>query len=166
EEVPDRQAAEYYACLLLIVAGICLTGAANELVTLFLSLEVISIPTYVLLYLPRHDNPAQEAALKYFLLSVFASALLLFGFSYLYGLSGTTNIPATIEALMAANPPSDLSQSAGLPGVAQLALVMIVAGLGFRITAMPFHFYAPGVYQGTPTVAAALLSFVTKVAGF
>src|SRR5207253_852200 len=78
DEVPDRQAAEYYACLLLIIAGLCLTGSANELVTLFLSLEIISIPTYVLLYLPRHDNPAQEAALKYFLLSIFASALLLF----------------------------------------------------------------------------------------
>ena len=67
---------------------------ANELVTLFLALELISIPTYVLLYLPRHDNAAQEAAMKYFLLSIFSSALLLFGFSYLYGLGGTTNIPA------------------------------------------------------------------------
>src|SRR5205807_5609163 len=101
EEVPDRQAAEYYACLLLIVAGICLTGAANELVTLFLSLEVISIPTYVLLYLPRHDNPAQEAALKYFLLSIFASAIMLFGFSYLYGLVGTTNLSAMVDTLSA-----------------------------------------------------------------
>jgi len=163
EEIPDSHAAEYYACLLLIIAGVCLTGAANELITLFLALEVISIPTYVLLYMPRHDNPAQEAALKYFLLSIFSSALLLFGFSYLYGLSGTTNIPATIEALLGANAPPDY---AGLPAAAQLALVMIVAGLGFRITAVPFHFYAPDVYQGTPTVAAALLAFVPKVAGF
>ena len=76
--------------------GSCLTGAANELVTLFLALEVISIPTYVLLYLPRYDNAAQEAAMKYFLLSIFSSALLLFGFSYLYGLAGTTNIPAVL----------------------------------------------------------------------
>jgi NADH-quinone oxidoreductase subunit N len=166
DEVPDPQAAEYYACLLLIVAGVCLVGEANELITLFLALEVISIPTYVLLYLPRHDNPAQEAALKYFLLSIFSSALMLFGFSYLYGLSGTTNIPATIEALLAANPPNELGLNAGLPAVAQLALIMTVAGLGFRITAVPFHFYAPDVYQGTPTVAAALLAFVPKVAGF
>src|SRR5262249_26301039 len=83
-EVPDRQAAEYQACLLLTIAGLCLTGAANELVTLFLALELISIPTYVLLYLPRYDNATQEAAMKYFLLSIFSSALLLFGFSYLY----------------------------------------------------------------------------------
>src|SRR5262249_16616231 len=93
-EVPDRQAAEYHAFLLLIIAGVCLTGAANELVTLFLALELISIPTYILLYLPRYNQPAQEAAIKYFLLSVFSSALLLFGFSYLYGLGGTTNLPA------------------------------------------------------------------------
>ena len=98
EEVPERQAGEYHACLLIIVAGTSLTGMANDLITLFLSLELISIPTYVLLYLPRNDNPAQEAAMKYFLLSVFSSALMLFGFSYLYGLSGTTNIPALERA--------------------------------------------------------------------
>lgn len=158
-EVPDRQAAEYHACLLLIIAGLCLTGAANELVTLFLSLELISIPTYVLLYLPRHDNAAQEAAMKYFLLSIFSSALTLFGFSYLYGLSGTTNLPATLATLNSATHDS-------LPRTAQIALVTVVAGLGFRITAVPFHFYAPDVYQGTPTVAAALLAFIPKVAGF
>jgi NADH-quinone oxidoreductase subunit N len=159
DAVPDRQAGEYYACLLLIVAGLCLTGAANELVTLFLALEVISIPTYVLLYLPRYDNAAQEAALKYFLLSIFSSALLLFGFSYLYGLAGTTNVPALLAAL------GNVGRE-GLPRTAQVALVMVVAGLGFRITAVPFHFYAPDVYQGTPTVAAALLAFIPKVAGF
>jgi NADH-quinone oxidoreductase subunit N len=159
DEVPDHQAAEYYACLLAITAGLCLTVAANELVTLFLALELISIPTYVLLYLPRHDVPAQEAATKYFLISIFSSALLLFGFSYLYGLVGTTNLPALVETMAAAGPDR-------LPLVVEIALVMVVAGLGFRITAVPFHFYAPDVYQGTPTVAAALLAFVPKVAGF
>src|SRR5581483_8044617 len=74
-EVPDRQAAEHHACLLIIVAGVGLTAAANDLVTLFLALELISIPTYVLLYLPRYDDASQEAALKYFLLSVFSSAI-------------------------------------------------------------------------------------------
>jgi NADH-quinone oxidoreductase subunit N len=159
-EVPDRQAAEYHACLLLIIAGICLTAAANELVTLFLALELVSIPTYILMYLPRHDNAAQEAALKYFLLSIFSSALLLFGFSYLYGLAGTTNLSALHQAL---NGPGGAS---GLPRVAVIALIMVIAGLGFRITMVPFHFYAPDVYQGTPTVVAALLAFVPKVAGF
>ncbi len=159
DELPDDQAAEFHACLLLIVAGLGLTAAANDLVTLFLALELVSIPTYVLLYLPRSDAAAQEAAMKYFLLSVFSSALLLFGFSYLYGLGGTTNLMVLGEALAGVNP-------ALLPGVAVIALMMVVAGLGFRITAVPFHFYAPDVYQGTATANAALLAFVPKVAGF
>jgi NADH-quinone oxidoreductase subunit N len=159
KEVPDQQAAEYQGCLLIILAGAGLTGAANDLVTLFLALELISIPTYVLLYLPRHDNPAQEAAMKYFLLSVFSSALVLLGFSYLYGLAGTTNLPALADALA-------VPGAGRLPGVAIAALVMVVAGLGFRLTAVPFHFYAPDVYQGTATVGAALLAFIPKVAGF
>ncbi len=158
-EVPDRQAAEYFACLLVIVAGTALVGSANELITLFLALEMISIPTYVLLYLPKHDNASQEAAMKYFLLSIFSSGLLLFGFSYLYGLTGTTNLPALVQALASAG-------QGGVPAVGLVALVMVVAGLGFRITAVPFHFYAPDVYQGTSTGAAALLAFVPKVAGF
>jgi NADH-quinone oxidoreductase subunit N len=166
-EVPDRQAAEYHGCLMVIVAGLCLTGSANELVTLFLALELISIPTYVLLYLPRHDSASQEAALKYFLLSVFSSALLLFGFSYLYGLAGTTNLPAVLQAFVQAVRDTSAEQSAAaLPILAQVALVLVVAGLGFRITAVPFHFYAPDVYQGAPTSGAALLAFVPKAAGF
>jgi NADH-quinone oxidoreductase subunit N len=161
DDVPDDQAADYHACILLMVAGIGLTAAANELVTLFVSLELTSIPTYVLLYLPRVDRQAQEAAMKYFLLSIFSSALLLFGFSYLYGLAGTTNLPAMAQALGDARDAQRV-----LPGAALVALVMVVAGLGFRITAVPFHFYAPDVYQGTTTPAAALLAFVPKVAGF
>jgi NADH-quinone oxidoreductase subunit N len=167
DEVPDRQAADYHACLLVIVAGLCLTGIANELVTLFLALELISIPTYVLLYLPRHDSASQEAALKYFLLSVFSSAFLLFGFSYLYGLGGTTNLAALMDAFTRGlNPAGAESSAAALPVLSQVGLIMVVAGLGFRITAVPFHFYAPDVYQGAPTSAAALLAFIPKVAGF
>lgn len=156
-EVGDDQAAEFHACLLILTAGVSLVGAATELVTMFLSLELISIPTYVMLYLPKTGLRAQEAAIKYFLLSVFSSALLLFGFSYLYGVSGTTNIhtilnPQTIDSI-----PS---------GLTIVALIMIIAGLGFRITAVPFHFYAPDVFTGAPTGVAALLAFVPKVAGF
>jgi NADH-quinone oxidoreductase subunit N len=165
-EVKGRQASDYYACLLLVVAGVNLTGAANDLVTLFVALELISIPTYVMLYLPRHDQPAQEAALKYFLLSVFSSALLLFGFSYLYGVAGTTNLPALFDAI---NHPAGGDTVAGresVPVIAQVGVLMVVAGIGFRITAVPFHFYAPDVYQGTATVMAALLAVIPKIAGF
>jgi NADH-quinone oxidoreductase subunit N len=158
-EVPEGQAAEYQACLLVIVAGTSLVAMANELVTLFLALELTSIPTYILLYLARHDEPAQEAAMKYFLLSIFSSALLLFGLSYLYGIGGTTNIPGMAQSLSSV-------RGGALPAAVLIALVMVVAGLGFRIAAVPFHFYAPDVYQGTSTGAAALLAFVPKVAGF
>jgi NADH-quinone oxidoreductase subunit N len=159
-DVPDSHAAEYHACLLIIIAGVALAAAANDLIMLFLALELTSIPTYVLMYLPRRDSPAQEAAMKYFLLSIFSSALLLFGFSYLYGMAGTTNLPALFSAL------HGMPGSHEVPGLSTVALIMIVAGLGFRITAVPFHFYAPDVYQGTPTVVAALLAYVPKVAGF
>jgi NADH-quinone oxidoreductase subunit N len=199
DEVPPEQAADYHGCLLLLTAGACLVGSANDLVTLFLALELVSIPTYVLLYLPRTDAPAQEAAMKYFLLSIFSSALLLFGFSYLYGIAGTVNLPALAESLGAgradlenlarqvregrvaeaakAGAPLDrvaseaavaeaVRQAGPWQGVALVALVMVVAALGFRITAVPFHFYAPDVYQGTTTGMAALLAFLPKLAGF
>src|SRR5262249_18335829 len=141
------------------IAGVSVTGMANDLIVLFLALELVSIPTYILLYLPKHDRASQEAALKYFLLSVFSSGLVLFGFSYRYGLAGTTNIGALFAPLRKGS-------TRDLPAIAHIAVIMIVAGLGFRITAAPFHFYAPDVYQGAPTVAAALLAFVPKVAGF
>jgi NADH-quinone oxidoreductase subunit N len=158
-EVPDERAGEYQACLLIIIAGVGLTGAANDLVTLFLALEMISIPTYILLYLSRQDMPAQEAAMKYFLLSIFSSSLVLLGFSYLYGLAGTTNLPALADALA-------VTGAGRMSGVAIAAFVLVIAGLGFRVTAVPFHFYAPDVYQGTATAGAALLAFIPKVAGF
>ena len=162
DEVPERHVADHHACFLIIVAGVSLTGAANDLIALFLALEMISIPTYVMLYLPRHDDAAQEASIKYFLLSVFSSAFLLFGFSYLFGLTGTTNIAGSLHALYGAT--GEETKSIG--GLAQIAMLMIAAGLGFRITAVPFHFYAPDVFQGASTSGAAFLSYVPKVAGF
>jgi len=159
-ELPDRQAADFHACLLIVIAGVCLTSVANDLVSLFLALELVSIPTYVLLYLPRYDEASQEAALKYFLLSIFSSGLLLFGFSYLYGLAGTTNISALLHTLN-----NNRMSFNEIPAIAPIALIMVVAGLGFRLTAAPFHFYAPDVYQGAPTAGAALLALVPKVAG-
>ncbi|MFO0969193.1 MAG: NADH-quinone oxidoreductase subunit N [Gemmataceae bacterium] len=157
-EVADRQASDHHACLLLVAAGAGLVGVANDLVMLFVALEMISIPTYIMLYLPRHDDASQEAALKYFLLSVFASAITLFGFSYLYGLAGTTNIPSMVRALN--------GHGGELPAISSVALIMVVAGMGARITAVPFHFYAPDVYQGAPTSGASLLAFIPKIAGF
>ena len=154
---PD-EVGESQACLLLILAGVNLTVAANDLVGLFLALELVSIPTYVLLYLIRSSSAGQEAVVKYFLLSIFSSALLLYGFSFLYGAAGTTNLEAIRVGLVNA--------AAAPPMILAIALMAVLAGVGFRVTAVPFHFYAPDVFQGTHAAAAAMLSIVPKLAGF
>ncbi|HEY0984917.1 MULTISPECIES: NADH-quinone oxidoreductase subunit N [unclassified Schlesneria] len=156
-QADDSRSAESHACLLAILAGVNLIAAANDLVELFVALELVSVPTYLFLLLPRRDAPAQEATLKYFLLSIFSSAFVLFGMSYLYGVTGTTNLAAIHAALTAGPHP--------INSLVTVATVMIIAGLGFRLTAVPFHFYAPDVFQGAPTSSAAMLSFIPKVAG-
>ncbi len=158
-EVDHTNAAEYYACLLVAAAGVSLVGRANDLITLFLSLELLSIPTYILLYLPARSKLNQEAATKYFLLSVMSSAVMLFGFSYLYGLTGSMNLTVIADALTKAH-------AEALNPMALLAAVLVIAAVGFRITAVPFHFYAPDVYEGGPAGVVAQLAFFPKVAGF
>ena len=158
-QADDARAAETQASLLAIVAGVNLVAAANDLVGLFVALELISIPTYLFLLMPRRDAPAQEATIKYFLLSAFSSALVLFGLSYLYGATGTTNLEAIYAALRE-------SEFQPMPNLLAIASIMLIAGLGFRLTAVPFHFYAPDVFQGAPTAAAALLAVIPKLAGF
>jgi NADH-quinone oxidoreductase subunit N len=158
-QVDDGYAAEAHACLLAILAGTNLVAAASDLVSLFLALELVSIPTYVILYLSRRDRAGREATVKYFLLSIFSSALVLYGLSWLYGAAGTTNLAAVADVTRA-------SSSEGGIRMLQIALALLLAGLSFRIAAVPFHFYAPDVFQGTTAANAALLSFVPKVVGF
>ncbi len=172
-QADDARSGESYACLLAILAGVNLIAASNDLVGLFVALELVSMPTYLFLLLPRRDAPAQEATLKYFLLSIFSSAIVLFGMSYLYGATGTTNLSGIHAAFSAAHiHPANPDLAAVKPFLADanplvaVATVMLIAGLGFRLTAVPFHFYAPDVFQGAPTSAAAMLSFVPKIAGF
>jgi len=155
-----EHSAEYYACLLIAAAGLSLVGRANDLVSLFLALEMLSIPTYVMLYLPSANKRSQEAALKYFMLSVLSSGILLFGFSYLYGLADSTNLVAISDTLVKA------AKLGSISPLAAIAAVMVIAGLGFRIAAVPFHFYAPDVYEAGPTGVVAQLAFMPKVAGF
>ena len=152
--------AEYIGLMLLAVAGTMLSTVAGDLVLLFVALELISIPTYVLLYLGRRDQACQESAAKYFFLSVLASAILLYGFSFLYGATGATDLAAIRAALE-----SDVLPQ-GFSTFAKLAVALIFAGLCFKIAAVPFHFYAPDVYQGTTHPNAALLSVLPKLAGF
>ncbi|NLF08290.1 MAG: NADH-quinone oxidoreductase subunit N, partial [Pirellulaceae bacterium] len=152
---------EYIGSMLLTVAGLMLAAAAEDIVLIFVALELISIPTYILLYLGRNDAESQESAAKYFFLSVLASAILLYGFSFLYGASGSTSLADIRAAMEGAKPIA--------PSVvvfARLAMVLIFAGLCFKIAAVPFHFYAPDVYQGTTYPNAALLSVLPKAAGF
>ena len=158
-EVQRKYAAEYYGCLMVAAAGVSLAGRANDLITLFLALELISIPTYVLLYLPARTPANQEAAVKYFYLSILSSAVLLFGFSYLYGLAGSTNLTVIAQSLTKAN-------AQALSPLALVAAVLTIAALGFRVAAAPFHFYAPDVYEGGPAGVVAQLAFFPKVAGF
>jgi NADH-quinone oxidoreductase subunit N len=158
-QIDDAHSAEAYACLLSILAGTSLVAAANDLVSLFLALELVSIPTYVILYLGRRDRVGGEATLKYFLLSIFSSALVLYGMSWVYGVAGSTNFGAIRLVLENRTP------HAG-EGMLEIAFALLVAGLCFRIAAVPFHFYAPDVFQGTTASNAALLSLVPKIVGF
>lgn len=151
---------EYIGSLLLTIVGVMMVAGAEDLMLLFVGLELVSIPTYIVLYLGRRDAASQEAAAKYFFLSVLASAMLLYGFSFLYGATGSTDLGAIYEALTGAG-----SRAGGFPALANVALVLVFAGLGFKIAAVPFHFYAPDVYQGTSHANAGLLSVVPKIAG-
>lgn len=158
---PRELVGEYLGCLMLITVGVMLAVSANELIFLFVGLELISIPTYVLLFLGRRDRGSAEATVKYFFLSILSSAVLLYGFSFLYGLSGSTELGAISEALL--DESAEAASSRTL--LATIALVLIFAGLGFKIAAAPFHFYAPDVYQGATNANAGLLAVVPKIAG-
>jgi NADH-quinone oxidoreductase subunit N len=146
---------------LLLLAGLSLTGVAGDLVLLFAGLELVSIPTYILLGLKRTDAHGQEAGLKYFFLSLVASAVFLYGLVCLYGLGGSTDLQAIAARLQAADAADSRTASALLP----LALGFGVVGAAFRLAAVPMHFYAPDVYEGTSPGNAALLSTLPKVAG-
>ena len=148
---------EYLGSLLLVIAGLMLVASAANLVLLFVGLELISIPTYILLSLGRRDPASQEAAAKYFYLSVLASAISLYGLSFLYGTTGTMQLAGALHSAAAVPTEFELLR--------KVAMVLIVAGLCYRVTAVPFHFYAPDVYQGTIQANAAVLSVLPKAAG-
>lgn len=159
DHTEDAIAAESFACLLALLAGVNFVSVSNDLVGIFLGLEMVSIPTYILLYLGRQDWMSREATIKYFLLSIFSSGFVLFGLSWVYGLTGTTNLSLLAERAVGGT--LAVQQS-----MLTVALIMILAGLSFRLTAVPFHFYAPDVFQGVAPSASAMLSFLPKVVGF
>jgi len=157
----DRQGAEtgeYHALLLFSLVGQCLMAAANDLIMVFIGLEISSIASYVLAGYLREDKRANESALKYFLLGSFATAFFLYGVAIVYGSTGTVRLDEIHAVLTAQNAPS--------PVFIGLAAALMFVGLGFKVSAAPFQIWAPDVYQGAPTPVAGFLSAGPKAAAF
>jgi NADH-quinone oxidoreductase subunit N len=150
--------AEYYALLLCATLGMVLMAASNDLITVFLGLELMSLALYVLVGFRRNRLESNEAALKYFLLGAFASGFLLYGIALLYGATGTTSLPRMAEFLAG----SPLHSNPLLLTGALLVLV----GFAFKVAAVPFHMWTPDAYEGAPTSVTAFMAAGAKAAGF
>jgi NADH-quinone oxidoreductase subunit N len=154
-----RHAGEYVSVVLMAAAGGLIISAAQDLLVIFVGLELLSLGLYILTAFNKQSEKSAEAAIKYYLFGGMSAAFLLFGFSYLYGLSGSTSLPRVVVGTLMA------SAHGGAP-LLYIALVMIAAGLGFKIAAVPFHLWAPDTYEGAPAPAAAFIASVSKVASF
>jgi NADH-quinone oxidoreductase subunit N len=149
---------EYFGILMLSTTGMMIMASAGDLIVLYLGLELMALSTYILAGFLRHNIKSNESAIKYFLLGAFSSAILLYGISMVYGLTGTTNI-MKLAGLLA----SDEIQSSP---VLLLSIVMFIVAFGYKIAAAPFHMWAPDVYEGAPTSVTAFMSVGPKAAGF
>ena len=154
-------AGEFFGLFLLSLAGVMLAAKANDTILLFMAVELASIPTYVLVAMGRPLPAAQEAGLKYFYLGAMSAAVLLLGFAYLYGATGTTNLADTAAAFEA----GALADGLGGGTWRTLGVVLVLLGFCFKLAAFPLHFYAGDVYTGAATPVTALLSFVPKATG-
>jgi NADH-quinone oxidoreductase subunit N len=158
-------AGEFFALMLLSIAGVFLVSVANDLVLLFLAIELASIPTYIMVSISRPIPVAQEAGVKYFFLGAMSAAVMLFGFSYLYGTTGMSHLDEIGAALQGGEGGTALAGPATLGGWKLLGVLMLLAGFGFKIAAVPLHVYAGDVYQGAATPVTAFLAFVPKTSG-
>ena len=147
---------EYLALVLLGTIGLMFLVSAEDLLMIFISLELASLSLYILTAFNKRNARSSEAALKYFLFGGMSAAFLLFGFSLLYGLSGSTHLPEIAVAL----------QGRGLDPMLLVAIVTTVIGFGFKVAAVPFHLWAPDAYEGAPTPSAAFIASGSKVASF
>lgn len=147
---------EYLALILLATVGMMFLVSAEDILMIFVSLELTSLSLYVLTAFNKRDLKSAEAALKYFLFGGMSAAFMLFGLSLIYGLSGSTNLHQIAEAL----------KGKGLDPLLVVAIVMTVIGFGFKVAAVPFHLWAPDAYQGAPTPSAAFIASGSKVASF
>jgi NADH-quinone oxidoreductase subunit N len=148
---------EFYTLMLLALTGSMFLGSTAELISIYISLELATMPLYVMAGLLRTGERSAEAAVKYVLLGAMSSAILLYGFALLYGLTGTTDLIAIANSI-----------NAGVHNgnaLVLIAAVLILAGFGFKISAVPFHMWAPDIYEGSPTPSTAFFSVASKAAG-
>ena len=152
---------EFYVLLALSTLGALLVAAAGDLVMVFVGIELSSLAVYVLTAFAKRRATAIEGALKYFLLGIFASSILVYGMAWMYGLTGTTNLDGIAATLQGA-----VAGQQHLEPALLLAVLLAIVGLGFKMAAVPFHFWTPDAYDGAPTPVTAFMSVVPKVAAF
>jgi len=148
---------EYYALMLFTVAGMLLMSLAGDLILVFLAIELLSLPLYVMSGFARPEKGSEEAAMKYFILGAFSSAFLVYGIALIFGATGTTNMAGVAQSI--GGDQADLT-------LLIIAVPMLLVGLGFKVAAVPFHMWTPDVYEGAPSAAVAFMSVGAKVAGF
>src|SRR5437764_1919365 len=153
-----RADGEFYTLMLFSVTGMMFMASTGELISIYISLELTSIPLYVMAGLIRTNERSAEAAVKYVLLGAMSSAILLYGFALLYGLTGTTDLAGIAKSIMTGVQNGNV--------LILIADILIVAGFGFKVSAVPFHMWAPDIYEGAPTPATAFFSVGSKAAGF
>ncbi|MER3455121.1 MAG: NADH-quinone oxidoreductase subunit N [Acidimicrobiia bacterium] len=151
---------EFYFLLLSSVLGMLVISSARDLITLFIAIELVSSPTYLLAGWRKTDPNSIEGALKYFLIGVLSIAVSLYGMSLIFGITGGSLRFQTISSFFASGPPHDVAV------LGAVAVVLVLVGFAFKISAVPFHFWAPDAYQGAPTPVTAFLSVASKAAGF
>ncbi len=156
---------EYYALMLLAVVGMMFTAAATDLFVLFLAFETSSLSTFALVAFRKKDKQATEAAVKFFIIGAVSSGIILFGISLIYGIAGTTSIGTTTTDLLVLRNGLTLAGHPEIEPPLIIALVLLIAGFGFKVAVVPFHMWAPDVYQGSPTTISVLLTSASKNVG-
>jgi NADH-quinone oxidoreductase subunit N len=154
-----RHVGEFVAVVLMSAAGGLLISVAQDLLVIFIGLELLSLGLYILTAFAKQSGRSAESAMKYYLFGGMSAAFLLFGFSYLYGITGSTNLGEVMQAIHRSSGP-------GVDPLVLMATVMVAAGLGFKVAAVPFHLWAPDTYEGAPAPGAAFIASVSKVASF
>jgi NADH-quinone oxidoreductase subunit N len=152
---------EYYSLMLFSMTGMLLMAQASDLIVVFLALELLSIPLYVLSAFARSRLESEEAGLKYFLLGAFSTGFVVYGIALVFGATGTTNLAAIVSAASGAGTAPALS----VP-LLSIGAALILVGFGFKVAAVPFHMWTPDVYQGAPTPVTGFMAVGAKVAGF